>query len=81
MVDPGLPGYQGKSFGNRLDETLKNPTDQRAYAVFEALDKGYSVEKIHGLTNIDPVHLRITFITKKTLCLSGGYSSVRKLST
>ena len=80
MVDPGLPGYQEKSFGNRLDETLKNPTDQRAYAVFEALDKGYSVEKIHGLTNIDPVLFEFLLNNKPLLYLSGGYSSVRKLS-
>eukprot|EP00492_Amphilonche_elongata_P003952 TRINITY_DN4341_c0_g1_i1.p1 TRINITY_DN4341_c0_g1~~TRINITY_DN4341_c0_g1_i1.p1 ORF type:complete len:150 (+),score=35.49 TRINITY_DN4341_c0_g1_i1:44-493(+) len=53
MVDPSLPGYQGKRFEN-LDEVLANPTDQRAYAVFEALDKGYSVERVYELSKIDP---------------------------
>ncbi|MCP3682714.1 MAG: carbamoyl-phosphate synthase (glutamine-hydrolyzing) large subunit [bacterium] len=36
-----------------LDSELKNPTDERVFAVAEAMKKGYSVEKINKLTGID----------------------------
>jgi carbamoyl-phosphate synthase large subunit len=36
-----------------LDNELKNPTDERVFAVAQALEKGYSVDKVHELTRID----------------------------
>jgi carbamoyl-phosphate synthase large subunit len=37
-----------------LRRRLVVPTDRRLWAIFRALDKGWSVERIHELTHIDP---------------------------
>ncbi|MBN1272124.1 MAG: carbamoyl-phosphate synthase (glutamine-hydrolyzing) large subunit [Candidatus Aminicenantes bacterium] len=37
-----------------LDRELKEPTDKRLFAVAEALEKGYSIEKIQTLSHVDP---------------------------
>ncbi|MDP2055876.1 MAG: carbamoyl-phosphate synthase large subunit, partial [Acidobacteriota bacterium] len=41
-----------------LRRKLVIPTDRRMWALFRALDKGWEVEKIHELTNIDPWFLQ-----------------------
>ena len=45
--------------GTKLDEVefqqqLLVPNDRRLWAIFEALDRGYTVEQLYGLTKIDP---------------------------
>lgn len=55
MVGQGMHGLVANpslDFPN-LEEALSHPTDQRIFAVAEALEKGWSVEKIHDLTKID----------------------------
>jgi carbamoyl-phosphate synthase large subunit len=37
-----------------LQQALGIPTDRRMWAVFRALDRGWKLEEIHRLTNIDP---------------------------
>ncbi len=37
-----------------LDRELKEPTDLRILAIPEALKRGYSIDRIHELTHIDP---------------------------
>ena len=41
-----------------LRKKLVVPTDRRMWAVFEALDRGWTIEDIHDLTKIDPWFLR-----------------------
>jgi carbamoyl-phosphate synthase large subunit len=55
MIDPGMNGIicNNLSF-NDLDNALSQPTDKRMFAVAEALKKGYTIEKIHDLTKINP---------------------------
>lgn len=36
-----------------VDEELLNPTDKRIFAIASAFHRGYSVEKIWQMTNID----------------------------
>ncbi|ODV85103.1 hypothetical protein CANARDRAFT_8230 [[Candida] arabinofermentans NRRL YB-2248] len=36
-----------------IDSELQTPSDQRLFAIANAMTEGYSVEKIHKLTNID----------------------------
>jgi carbamoyl-phosphate synthase/aspartate carbamoyltransferase len=36
-----------------IDQELVNPTDKRIFAISTALYRGYSVEKIWQMTNID----------------------------
>ena len=37
-----------------LDDALSHPTDTRIFAIAAAFESGYSVERIHALTRIDP---------------------------
>jgi carbamoyl-phosphate synthase large subunit len=54
MVDPKYHGFQGDVFED-LDDTLRNPTDRRWLAVGTAMfEHGYTVERIHELSKIDP---------------------------
>jgi carbamoyl-phosphate synthase large subunit len=60
-------GSSGRLFGQRapggpfefeddtsLQQALGIPTDRRMWAVFRALDRGWAIDEIHRLTNIDP---------------------------
>ena len=38
-----------------LQQALGIPTDRRMWAVFRALERGWSIEEIHRLTHIDPL--------------------------
>ena len=40
-------------FVEDIDEELMNPTDKRIFAIATAFHRGYSVEKIWQMTNID----------------------------
>ena len=54
MIGQGMHGFVGNVLKAKdIDEELVNPTDSRIFAIAGAFDKGYSVEKIHGLTKID----------------------------
>jgi carbamoyl-phosphate synthase large subunit len=56
MIGQGMHGFVGNNdvTFEDLDYELSNPTDLRIFAVAQALEKGYTVEKIHDLTKIDP---------------------------
>ncbi|WP_304221458.1 carbamoyl-phosphate synthase (glutamine-hydrolyzing) large subunit [Gracilinema caldarium] len=52
---PGLSGEDrllGTDFKD-LKEALAKPTDRRLFAIYRALDSGWSVDKIHRITKID----------------------------
>jgi len=56
MIGQGMHGFVCNDhihFDN-LDEELANPTDLRIFAMSQALEEGYTVDKIHELTKIDP---------------------------
>ncbi len=56
MIGQGMHGFVGNrdlTFDN-VEEALSNPTDMRIFAIADAFEKGYSVEKIEELTKIDP---------------------------
>ena len=56
MVGQGMHGFVCNSditFEN-LDDELANPTHMRMFAIAAAFEKGYSVQKLHELTKIDP---------------------------
>ena len=55
MIGQGMHGFVGNEhtrFDN-LDDELQNPTDLRIFAIAQALEDGYSVERIEELTKID----------------------------
>jgi carbamoyl-phosphate synthase large subunit len=47
------PGHEDEDEG-RLRQQLRTPTDRRIWAVFRALDRGWSIERVHEATRIDP---------------------------
>jgi len=59
MLDVGKHGvvgndpYEVQSLSGELDDDLKNPTDDRIFAVIEAIRRGYTIERIHELSFID----------------------------
>ena len=55
MVGQGMHGFAGnmKLHFDNLEEALIHPTDQRIFAVAEALDNDWKINKIHKLTKID----------------------------
>lgn len=56
MVGQGMHGFVGNQAleDKDIDKELSEPTDQRVFAISEALQAGYSVEQIFDLTKIDP---------------------------
>lgn len=58
MTGIGAPGLSGEDrlLGTEykdLREALAKPTDRRIFAIYRALDEGWSVDKIHRITKID----------------------------
>ena len=55
MIGQGMHGFVGNDhtrFEN-LEKELQNPTDLRIFAIAQALEEGYTVERIEDLTKID----------------------------
>ena len=55
MIGQGMHGFVGNDHTkfDDLDDALQNPTDLRIFAIAQALEEGYSVERIEQLTKID----------------------------
>ena len=55
MIGQGMHGFVGNDHTkfDDLDDALANPTDLRIFAIAQALEDGYSVERIEQLTKID----------------------------
>ena len=56
MIGQGMHGFVGNDHikFDDLDEELSNPTDMRIFAIAQALEKGYTIERLYELTKIDP---------------------------
>ena len=55
MIGQGMHGFVGNDhtkFDN-IEDALQNPTDLRIFAIAQALEEGYTVERIEELTKID----------------------------
>lgn len=56
MIGQGMHGFVGNrdlTFDN-IEKELAEPTDMRIFVIADAFKNGFSIEKIHGLTRIDP---------------------------
>lgn len=55
MIQQGMHGFIGNRElpVNDLDKALSEPTDRRIFYLSQAMQRGYSIEKIHALTKID----------------------------
>jgi len=82
MIGQGMHGFVGNDhtrFEN-LDEELANPTDLRIFAIAQALEEGYTVERIEELTKIDKWFLvRLRHIVEIKQQLS-QFNSLEELS-
>jgi len=78
MVDSSVMGFQSKKFEDH-DEAMVVATDQRVFAIGQAFEAGYSVDKIHDMTKIDKWWLaklyNIHCLKVKLASLNGGTSS------
>ena len=56
MIGQGMHGFvcNDQVHFDDLDEELANPTDLRIFAIAQALEEGYTIERIEELTKIDP---------------------------
>ncbi len=56
MIGQGMHGFVGNNHlhFDDLDHELSHPSDLRIFAIAEALERGYSIERIYELTKIDP---------------------------
>ena len=77
MIGQGMHGF----VGNRpiditdMDRALAEPTDKRIFAISQAMQAGYSVERIHQLTKIDRWFLfRLQNIIDTSRALSNAQS-------
>lgn len=49
----GLAGGAGITFGN-LEDEIKQPTDERIFAIYWALKDGVAIDRVYELSHIDP---------------------------
>ena len=56
MIGQGMHGFVGNDdlHFEDLDHELSHPTDLRVFALAQALEEGYTIERIYELTKIDP---------------------------
>ncbi|CAA7267824.1 unnamed protein product [Cyclocybe aegerita] len=52
-IDDQFTGFAKNDFVENIDEELVNPTDKRIFAISTAFHRGYSIDKIWKMTNID----------------------------
>ncbi len=55
MIGQGMHGFVGNKELNvdDIDRALKEPTDKRIFVISQAMQAGYTVDRIHELTKID----------------------------
>ncbi|KAF7971570.1 hypothetical protein HWV62_20816 [Athelia sp. TMB] len=52
-IDDQFSGFAHNDYVEDIDEELVNPTDKRLFAISTAFHRGYSVDKVWQMTNID----------------------------
>ncbi|KAG0268067.1 dihydroorotate dehydrogenase, partial [Linnemannia gamsii] len=52
-IDPSLVGFAPKETYAVIEEELTHPSDQRVFAIANAMQQGYTVDRIWELTKID----------------------------
>jgi len=55
MLEIGAGGLVGNNriICQDIDDELNSPSDERVFAIAQAIEKGYSIDKIHEMTRID----------------------------
>jgi carbamoyl-phosphate synthase large subunit len=79
MIDIGVSGLSrpGDYPAADLERVLREPTSDRIFLVAEAIRQGYSIDRLHDLTRIDPWFLnRIAAIVEVEAALHGAAPSL-----
>ena len=79
LFDRGDPG-RGEVDASQLQRQLVSPNDRRMWAIFQALDQGWSVEQLHQATRIDRWFLT-QFAELAELRRSAGVVDWREMSS
>nr|XP_019044546.1 carbamoyl-phosphate synthase, large subunit [Kwoniella bestiolae CBS 10118]OCF23476.1 carbamoyl-phosphate synthase, large subunit [Kwoniella bestiolae CBS 10118] len=74
-IDDRFPGFGEHIDVEDIDHEIANPTDQRLFALATAFKRGYSVEKLNKMSNIDPWFLTRLERLSKTEKLIGTYNA------
>jgi carbamoyl-phosphate synthase large subunit len=81
MIGQGMHGFVGNRDLNFTDieKELANPTDMRIFVIADALEKGFTVDRIHELTKIDHwfLHKLKTILDHQRVL--EGYNSLEEL--
>ncbi|OYP55328.1 carbamoyl-phosphate synthase (glutamine-hydrolyzing) large subunit [Segatella bryantii] len=83
MIGQGMHGFVGNEHirFDDLDEELANPTDLRIFAITQALEEGYTIDRLYELTKIDAWFLeRLKNIVDYKRVLE-GFNRLKDLST
>ncbi len=82
MIGQGMHGFVGNKEIkiDNIDHALKEPTDKRIFVIAAAMQKGYTVDKIHELTKIDKWFLYKLRNIIDTASELEGVNEIRELS-
>ncbi|MDR0768370.1 MAG: carbamoyl-phosphate synthase (glutamine-hydrolyzing) large subunit [Dysgonamonadaceae bacterium] len=81
MIAQGMHGFVANRDleTDNLDRALAEPTDKRIFIIAQALEAGYSIERIHELTKIDLWFLQKLQLIYRCAREIGEYRSVEEL--
>jgi len=81
MIAQGMHGFVGNKDlkVDDIDKALSEPTDKRIFVIAQALENGYSIEKIHELTKVDLWFLQKLQLIHKTSKEIGQYNSIEEI--
>ncbi len=81
MIGQGMHGFVANKDleVDDIDEALAHPTDKRIFVIANALNKGYTVDRIHELTKIDKWFLRRLQAIMSLSAELSGYSSIESV--
>nr|XP_031860128.1 carbamoyl-phosphate synthase, large subunit [Kwoniella shandongensis]KAA5527200.1 carbamoyl-phosphate synthase, large subunit [Kwoniella shandongensis] len=74
-IDDQFPGFGEHTFVEDIDYEIANPTDKRLFAIATAFKRGYSVDKINEMSNIDKWFLTRLERLSKTEGVLGHYNA------
>ncbi|MDR2086210.1 MAG: carbamoyl-phosphate synthase (glutamine-hydrolyzing) large subunit [Dysgonamonadaceae bacterium] len=81
MIAQGMHGFvANKELGaDDIDKALSEPTDKRIFVIAQALEAGYSIDRIHELTKIDLWFLRKLQLIYRTSKEIEQYNAIETL--
>ncbi|GHT84731.1 hypothetical protein FACS18947_2580 [Bacteroidia bacterium] len=81
MISQGMHGFVANKDleVEDIDKALSEPTDKRIFIIAQALEAGYSIERIHELTKIDLWFLQKLQLIHQNAKEIGNYTSIEDL--